>query len=245
MSVNELIQQYGLWAVVIAFVVTSVIVVWRKWVETNNALRLQQQQMETIRLQMAAAEAKHKQDMETAAIRQREELETESEKRYTRMERQVKSLYEGRLDDAKAKMAEMEAQRVVDRKDVDDLRKRLESMVSELSEQKLLLKAEKRAYAELENFNDALQRNNDNLVKREKELMASEAFLKEQNVNLQRRLDVLEQRISDLEQDNRHKDMQIVKLQDQVLTLKQITVTGENKTVTLPAPEKPNTPELN
>lgn len=231
---DQLIQQYGLKVGLVIFFAVLIALAVRGWMTTNDKIKTQRAEMEAIRLKMQQTEVQHRIDMDNAATKQRTEMEAEAERRYSRMQREVKSLYEKRLDDYHTQITTLEGKQITDMGAINELRKRLETMVDELSEQKILLQAEKRAYAELENFNDALQRNNDNLVKHEQELMASEAFLKEQNVNLQRRLDVLEQRISDLEQDNKHKDEQIISLQDKVMGLQTVTTTGENKAVVLP-----------
>lgn len=238
-----LIREYGPAVGLAIFFAIAVMMAVRSWMATNDKIRIQKSEMESIKLQISANEAKHKIEMETAAAKQREEMEDESAKREDKLRREIKSLYEQRFSDQHEQITTLEAQRRTDKQELDEQRKlinkqteRIETLASDLSEQKLLLQAEKRAYAELETFNESLQRNNDNLTRQNADLIAAEAEYKATIAEMKNDLGVLKQRVSDLEQDNRHKDSQIVTLQNQVLGLKQITVTGENPTVNVAEP---------
>lgn len=252
-----LIREYGPAVGLAIFFAIVVMMAVRSWMATNDKIRLQKSEMESIRLQITANENKHKIEMETAAAKQREEMEDESNKREQKLLREIRGLYEKRFNDQHEQIAALEAQRRSDKQELDEQKKlinkqseRIETLASDLGEQKLLLQAEKRAYAELETFNESLQRNNDNLTRQNADLMASEAKNKQTIEEMRGRLENLAQRISDLEQDIQHKNAQIVSLQNQVLGLKQVTVTGENPTInvaepvtvaTLPPPALPST----
>jgi len=234
---SDLIQQYGLPAVLVAYLVVSGIAGWRSRLATNDKINLQKQELENQKQLQAAQKIEH----DAALAKQRLDMEAEAERRHTRTQNEIKRLYESRLDDARQKITTLESQRVVDKTAVEDLRGRLERMLTDLNEQKLLLQAEKRAYVELENVNVALLRNNEQLVKREQELMAANTKLKNENIELLRRLDRFEadlvksnQRISDMEQNNSHKDAQIMDLMNKVEQLKQVTITGEMPVTSLP-----------
>ncbi len=238
MTIGEFIQQNPQIAVSVVVAICTFLgtagLVWRNRSATNNKIRLQQADMATLRAQMAANEAKNKLEREAQEARQKAELEAESERQRNRMQREIKTLYEKRLDDYHVQITELENQRKTDKADIDELRSRLEKMVADLTEQRLLLQAEKRAYAELETFNGDLQRQNDQLVKNEKALMEEKKQLTATIDEMKLRIDTLAQRISDLESDNRHKDLQIVSLQAQVLNINKVAITGEAKAVVVP-----------
>lgn len=238
MTVNELIQQYGMWAVLIAFFAYTRIVVYRERSTTNNRL-------DTQRLEMEKAASDQRLEMERSASKQRYEQDSANERARASLEERLVKGYEARLLDSSTRIRQLEAQQKDDARDntkirseMKEVQTQLEKLRAELNEQNIQLLTEKRHNIELQDRNEDLQLSNNTLVRREQEMIATNQLLRTENDELQKRLASLEQRIADMETDGVHKNLQIEDLLAKVMNLEvnpSPVVTGEFNAVPEPA----------